>query len=154
MTWTPDGKTIPPNVIDFVSWAKGRRICRSSWDTYSYIKVHSMSLDTKVKFKSFHRGVSSGFIGSDLEWRFRDWEEYKGKPEMPLTEQPPIGLKPPEIVRHFRIIDILDAIKRYVQSDYPISMEWVEELHSLMDLENDYRQLRQAHRGDNVKEAK
>jgi hypothetical protein len=44
--------------------------------------------------------------------------------------KPPLGLMPENIHRQLRALDILAAMKRYVESDKPIPEEWFTELQS------------------------
>lgn len=50
-----------------------------------------------------------------------------------MTKQKPAGLIPRHVARKFRMREILEAIQRYLESEFQIPMEWVEELHFITD---------------------
>ena len=49
-----------------------------------------------------------------------------------MIEKPPIGLTPRFIHDQHRTTEIGEAIIRYLQGDYPIPIEWVEEYNELL----------------------
>lgn len=55
-----------------------------------------------------------------------------GAIELLKSKKPPIGLMPKEIHELKRIHDILDAMERYSNADFPIPIEWIEELRVLL----------------------
>ena len=55
----------------------------------------------------------------------RDFELVQTKPEQP---KPPLGLRPWHIADAERVVEILDAMKRYTAEHKPIPEEWMEEL--------------------------
>jgi len=56
--------------------------------------------------------------------------------------KPPLGLKPRRICLEGRIVDIQNAIDRYIEARKPIPSEWTEELiESINQLNNEYRKV-------------
>lgn len=54
-------------------------------------------------------------------------------PPMP-RKKPPLGLIPRDIWLSERLFDIKEAIKRYLDEDYPIPDKWIEEYNELVNL--------------------
>lgn len=50
---------------------------------------------------------------------------------MPI-KRPPLGLKPRKHHELDRTQDIIDAIRRYMEKDMPIPIEWIEEYNELV----------------------
>lgn len=48
--------------------------------------------------------------------------------------KPPAGIKPKKIHDQHRSIELIDAIRRYVNSDHKVPREWVVELYKLLDI--------------------
>lgn len=57
---------------------------------------------------------------------------YNDLEEAEMIEKPPIGLTPRFIHDQHRTTEIGEAIIRYLQNDYPIPTEWVEEYNELL----------------------
>jgi len=49
-----------------------------------------------------------------------------------IIKKPPLGLKPRYLVEEERILEISSAILRYVNCNYEIPIEWVEEYNELV----------------------
>lgn len=49
-------------------------------------------------------------------------------------KKPPLGLTPRNIWLSERLFDIKEAIKRYLDEDYPIPNKWIEEYNELVNL--------------------
>ena len=49
-------------------------------------------------------------------------------------KKPPLGLIPRNIWLSKRLFDIKEAIKRYLDADYPIPDKWIEEYNELVEL--------------------
>lgn len=49
------------------------------------------------------------------------------------NDKPPMGVAPRWVAQKIRAKDLMAALLRYIDSDHCIPMEWVEELHSLVD---------------------
>lgn len=96
--------------------------------------------DDRARF-GYHRGneyeVVDVHYGSNTvsfntgacTWGFsqfpRDFEPVTAKSEQP---KPPLGLRPWHIADAARVVEILDAMKRYTAEHKPIPEEWMEEL--------------------------
>ncbi len=53
----------------------------------------------------------------------------------PTTKKPPIGLRPKSVVARDRVVEILDAMKRYVEAGKGVPDDWREELDGWLDEE-------------------
>ena len=51
---------------------------------------------------------------------------------METVSKPPLGLKPKFIHDAQRVREILEAMTRYSEANYPIPIEWIEELKQLI----------------------
>jgi hypothetical protein len=49
----------------------------------------------------------------------------------PVIERPPLGLKPRSIHERMRLLEILEAMHRYVKADKKIPSEWHDEFNDL-----------------------
>ena len=69
------------------------------------------------------------FTEGNTAWDFKffpfDFEPVTAKSEQP---KPPLGLRPWRIADAERVVEILDAMKRYTAECKPIPEEWMEEL--------------------------
>ena len=61
------------------------------------------------------------------------WPDNHGPKPCEVTERPPLGLIPHRIWVCKRIVEILDALKRYGEEKKPAPVEWTDELWSLVD---------------------
>ena len=50
-----------------------------------------------------------------------------------MNNKPPIGIMPRWLHDEKRAMEIKEAIRRYQAADYPIPIEWVEELKDLYE---------------------
>ena len=50
-----------------------------------------------------------------------------------VLNQPPLGLCPKDLLKQRRKIDIKEAIIRYLDANYPIPSEWVEEFNDILE---------------------
>ena len=53
---------------------------------------------------------------------------------MNTIKKPPLGLRPKWICDEARRREIIDAMKRYSNSNMPIPIEWIDELDSITDI--------------------
>lgn len=52
---------------------------------------------------------------------------------------PPIGLRPRWFIVERRILEIKEAMNRYINADKALPLEWIEELHELLVWLRNYR---------------
>lgn len=47
--------------------------------------------------------------------------------------KPPLGLTPSFVYKRERINEIIEAMNRYIQAEYPIPVKWIEEYNELVE---------------------
>jgi hypothetical protein len=50
-----------------------------------------------------------------------------------MAEEPPLGLRPRFLAEESRLIEVWEAISRYLQAGYPLPIEWIEEYNELAE---------------------
>lgn len=56
----------------------------------------------------------------------------KFEPEIQKTEKPPLGLTPKAVWMEDRVLDIVDAMNRYVKANMEVPIEWIKEYNELV----------------------
>ena len=55
-----------------------------------------------------------------------------------MSNKPPIGITPRWLLDEERAIEIEQAIARYNEADYPIPIEWIQELNEVYERLNKF----------------
>jgi len=78
-------------------------------------------------------------INSVVAW-MNTWEQLKNtaipirfKEDFRYSDKPPLGLVPRKIRENERLVEVKDAIIRYMDASKPIPQEWIDELNELMN---------------------
>jgi len=67
------------------------------------------------------------FLGLNADWAYERFPD-DFKLVTNIVAKPPLGLRPWRIADAARVVEILDAMKRYTAEYKPIPEEWIEEL--------------------------